>query len=435
MNTFHRLLVNSLIAGVTTNFLWFAITFWAYLETRSVLATSIIGGSFMLLSAISGLVFGTFVDRHKKTRVMLLSSSITLAAFVAASALFVRSPEGSMLVLSSVRFWSFALLVLSGAVAGNLRMIALSTCVTLLVPEPGHAKANGLIGTVNGVAFAITSVFSGLVVGRLGMAWALWLSVGLTAVVMLDLITVRIAETRPEREAAHTAPLIDVTGAVVAIQAVPGLFGLILFTTFNNFIGGVFMALADPYGLELVSVEAWGTIWGVLSVGYIAGGIVVARRGLGQSPLRALFLVNIVLWSVMVLFPLYSSIVPLIIGFLVYMALFPVVEAAEQTIIQRVVPFAVQGRVFGFAQTVENGAAPVTAFLIGPAAQIWVIPFMTDGAGARSIGTWFGTGVVRGIALVFIVAGVIGLLVTLSAMRSRAYRTLSDHYARSGEAD
>ena len=165
MNTFHRLLVNSLISGVTTNFLWFAITFWAYLETRSVLATSIIGGSFMLLSAISGLVFGTFVDRHKKTRVMLLSSSITLAAFVAASALFVRSPEGSMLVLSSVRFWSFVLLVLSGAVAGNLRMIALSTCVTLLVPEPGHAKANGLIGTVNGVAFAITSVFSGLVVG------------------------------------------------------------------------------------------------------------------------------------------------------------------------------------------------------------------------------------------------------------------------------
>ena len=58
----------------------------------------------------------------------------------------------------------------------------------------------------------------------------------------------------------------------------------------------------------------------------------------------------------------------------------------------------------------------------------------TISRGGRTIGTWFGTGVVRGIALVFIVAGVIGLLVTLSAMRSRAYRTLSDHYARSGEA-
>lgn len=430
MSTFRRLLVNSLIAGVTTNFLWFAITFWAYLETRSVLATSIIGGSFMLLSALCGLVFGGFVDRHRKKRVMLISSCISLVSFGAAGALFVLSPEGSILVLSSMRFWGFVLMVLSGAAAGNLRMIALSTCVTLLVPEPEHAGANGLIGTVNGTAFALTSVFSGLVVGRLGMMWALGLSVGLTAVVILDLFTVDMEEAPPVREAGGRPPLIDVKGAATAVQAVPGLLGLIFFTTFNNFLGGVFMALADPYGLELVSVESWGIIWGVLSLGYILGGMAVARRGLGESPLRVLFLVNIVLWSVTVLFPIHSSIVPLIIGFFVYMVLLPVVEASEQTIIQRVVPFEVQGRVFGFAQAVESAASPITAFLIGPAAQIWIIPFMTEGSGARTIGAWFGTGVVRALALVFILAGLIGLVVTLLAMRSGAYRMLSAHYAR-----
>ena len=30
--------------------------------------------------------------------------------------------------------------------------------------------------------------------------------------------------------------------------AVPGLLGLIFFSTFNNFLGGVFMGFADPYG-------------------------------------------------------------------------------------------------------------------------------------------------------------------------------------------
>ena len=34
--TFRRLLVNSLVSGVTSSFLWFALTFWVYLETRSV---------------------------------------------------------------------------------------------------------------------------------------------------------------------------------------------------------------------------------------------------------------------------------------------------------------------------------------------------------------------------------------------------------------
>jgi len=31
--TFRRLLVNSLVGGVTSSFLWFALTFWLYLET------------------------------------------------------------------------------------------------------------------------------------------------------------------------------------------------------------------------------------------------------------------------------------------------------------------------------------------------------------------------------------------------------------------
>jgi MFS transporter, DHA3 family, multidrug efflux protein len=76
----------------------------------------------------------------------------------------------------------------------------------------------------------------------------------------------------------------------------------------------------------------------------------------------------------------------------------------------------------------EQAASPLTAFLIGPFTQIVVIPFMTDGAGAQSIGGWFCTGPDRGIALVFTVAGIIGVLVALAALRSRPDRVLSARY-------
>ena len=56
----------------------------------------------------------------------------------------------------------------------------------------------------------------------------------------------------------------------------------------------------------------------------------------------------------------------------------PYIEAAEQTVLQRVVPYERQGRVFGFAQSVEQSASPLTAFLISPLAQFVFIPFMTD---------------------------------------------------------
>jgi DHA3 family multidrug efflux protein-like MFS transporter len=209
---------------------------------------------------------------------------------------------------------------------------------------------------------------------------------------------------------------------------VPGLFALLLFSTFNNFLGGVFMSLMDPYGLTLMSVEAWGFLIAFTSFGFIVGGMVVARRGLGANPVRTLLLANVVMWVVTIVFPIRSAIIPLAIGFFVYLTLAPVAEAAEQTIIQRVVPFREQGRVFGFAQSLETAASPITAFLIGPIAQFWVLPSMTNGPLAQAIGPWFGTGPDRGMALIFIVAGIIGLGVTLLALRSRQYHELSARY-------
>ena len=435
MKTFHRLVANTLVANVTNNFTWFALTFWVYLETRSVMATAIIGGGYMLLLAVSGMFFETFVDRHPRKTSMLLSSGLSLAAFALATAVYLLAPEGSLQDLVHPAFWAFITLVLAGAIAGNLRGVALATTVTLLVPEDRRDKANGLVGTVNGVAFAITSVFSGLGIGFLGMGACLVIAVVLTAIAAAHLSTIRVDGDEPER-GKDSPSIIDVAGALGAVRAVPGLLALLLFSTFNNFLGGVFMALMDPYGLTLMSVEAWGVLLGLTSLGFIVGGVVVARRGLGANPVRTLLLVNVVLWCVTIFFPIRSAILPLAIGFFLYMTLIPVAEASEQTIIQKVVPLAKQGRVFGFAQSLETAASPITAFLIGPIAQIWVIPAMSDGgAGADAIGSWFGIGPERGMALIFIVAGCIGLLVTLLALASKSYRNLSAGYADAPTSD
>jgi DHA3 family multidrug efflux protein-like MFS transporter len=428
VRTFHLLLANTLVANVTNSFLWFALTFWVYLETRSVLGTAVIGGGYMLLVALSGMVFGTYVDRHRRATTMLLSSTLSLGLFALAGGVYVVSPPGAVSDLGQPAFWAFVILILGGAIAGNLRMIALSTSVTLLVPEDGRDKANGLVGTANGVAFAITSVFSGLAIGLLGMGWSVAIAVGVTALVVAHLLTIRIDEPAPEVH--EDAPaFIDVRGALKAVRLVPGLMALLLFSTFNNFLGGAFMALMDPYGLNLMSVEAWGLLLAFTSLGFIAGGLLVARRGLGRNPIRTLLLVNVVMWTVTITFPIRSEILPLALGFFIYLVLVPVAEASEQTVVQKVVPFTEQGRVFGFAQTLETAAAPVTAFLIGPIAEFWIIPSMTDGALASSIGSWFGTGPARGMALIFIVFGVIGLVATLLALRSRYYRELSAAYA------
>src|SRR5918993_2676165 len=431
MKTFHAALANSLVAFIVNNFVWFAVTFWVYLETKSVIATSVMAGIFTLTIAFSGFFLGSLVDRFPKKRVMLLSSFVSLVLYAIAGVIFVTTPYEVFRDASSFQLWAFIVLALVGAIGGNLRSIALSTLVTILVAEEGRDKANGLVGTANGVAFLGASIFSGLVIGFLGVAWMLGIAVGMTLLVIGHLWTLAIpdfakqVEGAPEVGGQQSTGGIDIRGTIRAIRLVPGLFGLIFFHTFNNFLGGIFMSLMDAYGLLLVSVQVWGALWGFLSLAFIVGGLVVSRKGLGRNPLRTLFLSNIVMWSACCVFTLQPSVVLLTVGIFVWLSLIPAVEAAEQTVLQKVVSPERQGRVFGFAQSVEQAASPVTAFLIGPVAQLIFIPYMTTGAGAEAIGGWFGTGPDRGMALIFIVAGCIGLVVSLLALRSRSYRHLS----------
>lgn len=428
--TFYAVLINALAASLTNTFVWFAITFWVYLQTQSVIATSVMAGVYTTTVAISGFFLGSLVDRYPQKRMMLFSSGCSLVLYTFACLLFVMMPSAVFSDPSSVYLWLLILAALFGAIIGNLRGIALSTLVTLLIPEGQRDKANGMVGTANGVAFLVASILSGMAIGFLGIVWVFISAIVMSLLVVVHLWTLAIparANDHAENSEAHSQS-IDIRGTIHAIRLVPGLFGLIFFQTFNNFLGGVFMSLMDAYGLLLVSVQTWGALWGFLSLGFIVGGVLVARQGLGRHPLRTLFAANIVMWTVCVFFTIQASIVLLTVGLFVWLCLVPVAEAAEQTILQKVVPPERQGRVFGFAQSVEQAASPITAFLIGPIAQVLFIPFMTTGAGVDILGPWFGTGTDRGLALLFSVAGVIGLLVTLLAMRSFAYRELSKQY-------
>jgi DHA3 family multidrug efflux protein-like MFS transporter len=408
---FHQVLGNNLVANITNYTVWFAVTFWVYLETHSVFATGTIAGVYLVFTAAFGIWLGSIVDHNAKKLVMLGSSVVSFGFYAVALAILLLNPAEAFEDPYGWTLWLFILPIMLGVIAGNVRSIALTTLVTILIPEDRRDKANGLVGMVSGIGFLTTSMISGVLVAWGGMLAALLLALALTAVVFLHLLAVKLDEGRqaPSADTPAQPKRVDLKGTIAVIAGVPGLFALIFFACFNNFLGGVFMALLDAYGLSLVSVEIWGVLFGFISTAFIISGLIIAKTGLGKNPLRTLLLVNLITF--------------------VWMLLGPYAEAAEHTTLQKVVPPERQGRVFGFAQSVEQSASPLTAFLIGPIAEFFFIPFMTAGLGAELIGSWFGTGPARGIALVFTLAGFIGIVVTFLAFRSKYYRQLSDAYA------
>ncbi|SDT51856.1 MFS transporter, DHA3 family, multidrug efflux protein [Pseudarthrobacter equi] len=427
--TFAGILINTALANVTTSYLWFALTFWVYLETRNVIATGVVGGAYMLLIALSSISFGTFVDRYRKLAIMRFAAAFTLVMFVLSGVMFLLTPGAGLLDLGQPWFWIFTLIILVGAVVENLRNVALSTTVTILIEPDRRANANGMVGMVQGLAFIVTSVFSGLSVGLLGMGWTIAIAVVLTALAFLHLLTLRLPE-ETHVAASDAQGGFDLRGSIAAVLAVAGLFALIIFSTFNNFIGGVYMALMDPYGLEMFPVELWGLFLALGSTGFIVGGALIGKFGLGANPLRTLLIAVAIMGALGALFAIREWAWLYVAGIWLYLALVPCVEAAEQTVIQRVVPLNKQGRVFGFAMAFESAAAPITAFLIAPLAQFWIIPYARSSEGAAQLAPLLGEGTSRGIALVFLVAGIVMIVAAVLAFLTPVYRRVSASYAQ-----
>ena len=299
MKTFYQLLGVALLVVTTNNFVWFALTFWAYLTTQSVISTSVMAGIFLVLTAVSGFWFGSIVDHHKKKHAMLGSSVATLVLFLIGLALFHTTPA------SAVR------LGLERQALGLRRHPALRHPGRddLQHRDPDAGRVHRSRGPARSRQRDVRNDDRDRVRPHLGGERHL---AGLRRNGVRarrrrdrhrarDRRCSRSSRSPRERSSAPRRPSATLPtdavrprtrggkastsrGTIRAVKAVPGLFALIFFTTFNNFLGGVFFALMDAYGLSLVSVEVWGTLWGVLSLSFILGGLYISKKGLGANP-------------------------------------------------------------------------------------------------------------------------------------------------------
>src|SRR5688572_26271444 len=112
--TFHLLLGNNLVANITNFTVWFALTFWVFLETRSVFATGMVAGIYLVLTAGLGIWFGSLVDHHGKRHVMMGSSAASLILYAASLIYYVSSPEQRFADVSGISLWLFITAVMFG---------------------------------------------------------------------------------------------------------------------------------------------------------------------------------------------------------------------------------------------------------------------------------------------------------------------------------
>jgi hypothetical protein len=105
----------------------------------------------------------------------------------------------------------------------------------------------------------------------------------------------------------------------------------------------------------------------------------------------------------------------------------PVINGSNQAIWQAKVAPDVQGRVFAARRLIAQITAPAAMLIAGPLAdRVFEPAMMSGGALAATLGGVFGTGPGAGMAVIFVITGLLGIFVGLGGYLFPAVRNAED---------
>jgi hypothetical protein len=110
-----------------------------------------------------------------------------------------------------------------------------------------------------------------------------------------------------------------------------------------------------------------------------------------------------------------------------YFFCLPLMAGSSQVVWQRTVPAEIQGRVFAARAAIAMSTAPLAPLAAGPLADVLCEPAMSEGGALAAIfGPFLGVGPGRGIALLFVAAGVLSVLAGVAAALFPPLRRLDE---------
>ena len=409
LRAFFVIWLGQVVSTVGSSLTGFVLGVWVYQQTGSATQFALIAACASVPSIVLAPLVGALVDRHDRRWVMII------ADFGAALSTLVLAVLWSAGTLEVWHIWAATAFA---AACNAFQMPAYTASLALLVPREHLARANGLAQTGQALGIIAPVLAAGLV-ATVGVSGVITIDLATFAFAMLTLAVVRIP--RPETSAAGAKARGSLRREAAAgwrylRERRPLMWLAVLFGVFNFFIA-VAGVLIQPLILSFSSVGslgwlmfaggsgmlagslamgAWGgpkrRIHGVLGF-LVLGGVALSVHGLAPSP-----------WLIAVLAP-------------VFLFTIPVVAGSFMAILQTQTPPDLQGRVIATVRMLSMVSVPAAYFLAGPLADGVFEPAMAPGGAlAGSVGQLIGTGDGRGIALMFLLAGLV-----LAATAALAY--------------
>ena len=200
------------------------------------------------------------------------------------------------------------------------------------------------------------------------------------------------------------------------LRARQGLFGLLFYFAMVNFTLNFAGVLTGPLVLSAHPPSAYGLVQTMLGAGLLSGGLLISAWG-GPQIRRVPALIGCIAAASfgLLIVGVNQHLAFPAAGFFLMMLFIPIASSLSQAVFQTKVAPEVQGRVFAVRGLIARSMMPIAYILSGLLADHIFEPMMQVGGtlGGTLLGTLVGVGDGRGIGLMFVLAGLMGMGVSL----------------------
>lgn len=403
----------------------YALIIWAYRQQGTALSVTMLAFCSYMPSIMLSFIAGAIADKWDKKKILLATN--TFAAIGSATVFGLYLTDG-------LQVWHLYLVNLLLSFMSAFEGPAVLVSTSLLAPKEQYTRVSGLQNMYGSLVSIFTPIFATSI-----MAFA-----GLNAIFVIDLVTFSVAIITlvffikiPRIECVKTTTgqkdsfWQSCISGIKYLLAHKPIWQIILFMSFINLL-----AYVTGYGILPAMVLArtgdnqtvLGMVSGAMGVGMLIGSMLVTVLAPSKHRSRVIFLsltVSFLFCDILWGFNCHPWI--WIAGaFLGHLPL-PFLTAALTTIMREKVPIEMHGRVFSARDTVQFITIPIGLALGGVLADYVFEPFM---AGGSTFSQWLsvlvGTGHGSGMAVIFFITGLSGIISSLICLGRPVFRALDE---------
>ena len=412
MQTFVFIWLGQVFSLLGSSLSEFALAVWVYQTTGSITHYALLSLFIHLPSIFISPFAGAMVDRWSRRQAMIVSDSIT--GVTALAIMF-------LVFSQQLQVWHIYIAVGISSVCNAFQWPAYISVIPQLVPPKHLSRANGMVQGAIATARILGPSIAGVLIIKIHLHGILLIDFSTYLLAFFTLLSVKfpISQQQKIRRKVSIEKLWqEVISGWNYVVVRTGLRQLTIFFGVIYLSAGILQVLFLPMVLSFASEKELGIVMSVSGIGMLLGSVIVSLWGCSKRRIEGILVFVFIQGLCLCLGGLKPAVILAAIGGFGYLCSRAIVVSLNHTIWQQKVPQYLQGRVFSLQNMMEKFLLVITHLSAAPLVEFMFKPLMSEnGILAGSVGRIIGVGDGRGIALLFVLMGLLNIGAVLVAYR------------------